>query len=100
MRILIVEDDFMIAELLRRGLGDQHYVVDIASDGDEGLDLALSNDYDLMILDVMLPRRDGVSVCKELRQRQITTPILMLTARDAVPDRVRGLEAGADDYLP
>ena len=99
MRILIVEDDFMIAELLRRGLGDQHYVVDIASDGDEGLDLALSNDYDLMILDVMLPKMNGRDLCREVRKEGVMVPILMLTGLGSSHDVITSLDLGADDYL-
>lgn len=100
MRILLVEDQAEIAEFLQRGLEEEYYRVTVEKDGESGLQRAVEELFALIILDVMLPRRDGVSVCEELRLRQITTPILMLTARDAVPDRVRGLEAGADDYLP
>ena len=98
MRILIVEDEAKTAAYLRRGLGENGFVADVASDGTDGLHLALTQPYDLVILDAMLPGRDGWSVLQELRRKQ-TTPVLMLTARDGVADRVRGLELGADDYL-
>lgn len=100
MRILLVEDDETIAELVKAGLEEARYRVDHAEDGEAGLRMALEGDYSLVILDLMLPKRDGWSVCETLRQRRKTFPILMLTARDAVSDRVRGLETGADDYLP
>lgn len=99
MRVLLVEDETRIAAFIRKGLQEEQYVVDVAEDGDAALDFIEAAEYDLLILDVMLPRRDGFSVCKELRRRGIHTPVLMLTARDAVDDRVRGLDAGADDYL-
>ncbi len=99
MRVLLVEDEARIAAFIRKGLQEEQYVVDVAEDGDAALDFVVAADYDLLILDVMLPRRDGFSVCKEIRRRGIHTPVLMLTARDAVDDRVRGLDAGADDYL-
>jgi heavy metal response regulator len=99
MRILIVEDDESIATLLRRGLSEQHYSVDVASDGAEGEYLAKVNDYDLVVLDVMLPKKDGWSVCRSLREAGITSPVLMLTALDSVEDKIRGLDGGADDYL-
>ena len=98
MRILIVEDESKTAAYLKRGLGENGFVVDVAADGTDGLHLALTQPYDLVVLDAMLPGRDGWSVLRELRARQ-TTPVLMLTARDGVADRVRGLELGADDYL-
>ncbi len=99
MHILVVEDEEKLARLIQRVLQQENHVVELASDGEEGLDLALAGEFDLIILDVMLPRRSGVSVCQELRRRGIKTPILMLTARDAVSDKVAGLDAGADDYL-
>jgi DNA-binding response OmpR family regulator len=99
MRILIVEDDVMIADLLRRGLSEQHYVIDVASDGDDGLDLALSNDYDLVILDVMLPRMNGRELCREVRREGVMTPILMLTGLGSSHDVITSLDMGADDYL-
>lgn len=99
MRVLLVEDDERIASFVSKGLREKMYVVDIAHDGVEALDYAASGPYDLTILDVRLPLRDGFSVCRELRARGDKTPILMLTARDTVDDRVEGLDAGADDYL-
>ncbi len=98
MRILIVEDEAKTAAYLKRGLGENGFVADVAADGTDGLHLALTQAYDLVVLDAMLPGRDGWSVLRELR-RKLTTPVLMLTARDGVADRVRGLELGADDYL-
>jgi DNA-binding response OmpR family regulator len=100
MRILLIEDEIPIAAVVRKGLERAHYTVDVASDGEEGLRLATENRYNLILLDLMLPKRDGWSVCQALRARRDPTPILMLTARDAVAERVRGLEMGADDYLP
>jgi DNA-binding response OmpR family regulator len=99
MRILVVDDDRRLCGIIKRGLLEESYAVDVAHDGDDGQDLAEVNSYDLIILDVMMPKKDGVEVCKELRLRKVNTPILMLTAKDAVEDRVRGLDAGADDYL-
>ena len=100
MKILLVEDEAGIAMLIRRGLSNANYAVETAADGAVGLEMALENTYSLIILDVMLPGMDGWQVCEELRAHRRQTPILMLTARDAVDDRVRGLELGADDYLP
>ena len=100
MRILLIEDQTDIAEFIQRGLEEEGHQVSVAADGETGLRLATEELFALILLDIMLPKRDGWSVCETLRQRQIATPILMLTARDAVPDRVRGLELGADDYLP
>jgi two-component system copper resistance phosphate regulon response regulator CusR len=100
MRILLVEDEAPIATVVQKGLERAHYTVDVARDGDEALRLTSENSYALILLDLMLPRRDGWSVCQTLRARRDRTPIIMLTARDAVPDRVKGLEMGADDYLP
>src|SRR5262245_59517245 len=99
MRILLVEDEQRIAAFIRKGLREELYTVDVARDGSEALDIALAGAYDLIILDVRLPLRDGIAVCRELRTQRNTTPILMLTARDTIDDRVRGLDAGADDYL-
>ncbi|MHB1095404.1 MAG: heavy metal response regulator transcription factor [Gemmatimonadaceae bacterium] len=99
MRILIVEDERKAADYLQRGLTESGFVVDVALNGDDGLHLALEETYDLIVLDVGLPRRDGWSVLASLRRAGRQTPVLFLTARDAVSDRVRGLEAGADDYL-
>jgi heavy metal response regulator len=99
MRILEVEDEPRIADFIRRGLTEHGYAVDLATDGDEALDWLAIAPYDLVILDVMLPVRDGFAVCRAIRQQRNPVPILMLTARDAVEDRVRGLDSGADDYL-
>ena len=99
MRVLVVEDEDRIAEFVRNGLSEHGYAVDVARDGGEALDWADIADFDVIVLDVMLPVRDGVDVCKTLRARGLRTPILMLTARDAVEDRVLGLDSGADDYL-
>ena len=99
MRILIVEDEKKMANLIERGLKEEHFVVDVACDGEDGLYKAEINNYDLMILDIMLPKKDGIAMCKELRKKKNYTPILMLTARDGVSDKVFGLNAGADDYL-
>ncbi len=99
MRVLLVEDEERIAGFIRKGLTEELYMVDVARDGGEALDFAASAGYDLYILDVRLPVRDGFAVCRALRQRGDKTPVLMLTARDAVADRVQGLDAGADDYL-
>lgn len=99
MRVLVVEDEPRLARLLRRVLEEERYTVDEAHDGAEGEALARAGEYDAIVLDVMLPVRSGLTVCRNLRADRIATPILMLTARDAVEDRVRGLDAGADDYL-
>lgn len=100
MRLLLIEDDESIRDVVKRGLEeDRYYTVDTAADGTTGLRMALEADYTVIILDLMLPGLDGWRVCEELRSRRNRTPILMLTARDTVPDRVRGLETGADDYL-
>ncbi len=99
MRLLLVEDDPVIAASLSKGLREQAYAVDVATDGDAAVYQAAINPYDAIVLDVMLPIRDGFSVCRELRRRGFTVPVLMLTARDAVSDRIEGLDTGADDYL-
>jgi len=99
MRVLVVEDEPKLAEVLERGLEEHGYAVDVAHDGDAALGLALVEPYDVLVLDVMLPLLDGYAVCRELRARGKAVPILMLTARDAIDDRVAGLDAGADDYL-
>ena len=99
MRILIVEDEKKTAAYLHKGLTEQGFIVDVSAEGEEGLLLASTIDYDLIILDVMVPLRDGWSVLKELRRGGKQTPVLFLTARDSVDDRVKGLELGADDYL-
>lgn len=95
----MVEDEIKTATYLRKGLAESGFAVDVAERGDDGLDMAMAGHYDVIVLDVMLPERDGWSILSELRQSGKQTPILMLTARDAVEDRVKGLEAGADDYL-
>jgi two-component system OmpR family response regulator len=99
VRVLVVEDDPPFASLLRRALSSEGYGVDVASDGGEALELARVARYDLLLLDVMLPRLSGLEVCRRLREAQNDVPILILTARDAVEDRVQGLDLGADDYL-
>lgn len=99
MRILVVEDEKRLAEVVKKGLAEEGYAVDIAYDGEEGQYMAESTPYDLVILDIMLPKKDGITVCRELRLKGINTPILMLTAKDSVEDRVKGLDSGADDYL-
>lgn len=99
MRILVVDDEKKIASFIQRGLKENHYVVDVAYDADTALETAEINPYDLIILDIMLDGKDGISVCQQLRKGKINTPVLMLTARDSIKDKVRGLDAGADDYL-
>lgn len=99
MRLLVIEDDRWLSRALKLNLMDAGYAVDSAFDGDEGLAFVEAASYDAIILDVLLPRRDGIAVCRVLRRDGITTPVLMLTARDAVADRVLGLDSGADDYL-
>jgi two-component system copper resistance phosphate regulon response regulator CusR len=99
MKILIVEDEQKTGDYLKQGLSEAGFVADLARDGVDGLHLALSDDYDLMVLDVMLPKLDGWQVLREVRQKGKHLPVLFLTARDEVEDRVKGLEFGADDYL-
>ena len=99
MRLLLVEDDRKAARVLARGLVEEGFVVDVAHSGDVGDEMAAANHYHLIVLDWLLPRKDGLAVCCDLRGRGVRTPILMLTARDALPDRVSGLDSGADDYL-
>src|SRR5215469_14976700 len=99
MRLLVVEDDAALNHGLTASLTKEGYIVDAALDGEEGQGLAESGTYDAIILDILLPRRDGIDVCRALRRQRLRTPILLLTARDAVDDRVRGLDSGADDYL-
>lgn len=99
MYVLLVEDDPRVARVVERALTEAGHRVDVAHDGEEGLARAESGVYDLIVLDVMLPELSGIDVAREVRRKRVRTPILMLTARDAVPDRVRGLDAGADDYL-
>ncbi len=99
MNILIVEDEKRLADALSHILLEQKYMVDVVYDGAEGLDYALSGIYDCIILDIMLPSVNGFEVCLELRRKKITTPVLMLTAKDTITDKVKGLDAGADDYM-
>ena len=99
MRILLIEDEKRIANFVHRGLKEEHYTVDVAYDGEQGLFLAEINPYDLIILDIMLPGKNGIDICKELRNKKISSPILVLTARNSIKDKVLGLDAGGDDYL-
>ena len=99
MRILVIEDNHRLSRSLAANLTHEGYSVDAAYDGQEGQDLAELTPYDLIILDILLPEKDGLQVCRDLRRRRIHTPILLLTARDSVDDRVQGLDCGADDYL-
>jgi two-component system copper resistance phosphate regulon response regulator CusR len=99
VKLLLVEDDEVIAEVVKAGLEEARFQVDVAEDGARGLELALTGEYGAIILDLMLPGRSGWQICETLRKRRVATPILMLTARDTVEDRVRGLELGSDDYL-
>jgi DNA-binding response OmpR family regulator len=99
MRLLFAEDDTALAAAVARGLRENAYAVDVAADGEAALMQAVLNDYDALILDAGMPKRDGFSVCREVRKRGSTVPIMILTARDAIGDRVQGLDAGADDYL-
>ena len=99
MRILIVEDEVHLAETLGQIMQEQHYQTDVVNDGADGLDYALSGQYDLVLLDVMLPKLDGFEVARRLRSAHISTPILMLTARDETGDKIAGLDCGADDYM-
>ncbi|BAU11662.1 two component transcriptional regulator, winged helix family [Leptolyngbya sp. NIES-3755] len=99
MRVLLVEDEPGIAQFVRQGLTEAGYAVDVASDGQSGWDYAASAEYDVIVLDIMLPELDGLQLLRRLRSKQIKSPVLLLTARDGVEDRVKGLDAGADDYL-
>jgi DNA-binding response OmpR family regulator len=99
MKILIVEDEHLIATSIKKGLEQEHYTVDIAFDGIEGYDMASTGDYDIILLDLMLPGLDGLSICKKLRDEKNNTPILMLTAKSQLEDKIKGLNSGADDYL-
>ncbi len=100
MYVLVVEDERRLAQLVRRVLEEEGHTVDVAHDGEEGLQMALEGTHDVIVLDIMLPEIDGIEVCKALRRNRLDTPVLLLTALDGVDDRVRGLDAGADDYLP
>ena len=99
MKILIIEDDLKIINFLKKGLEEECYIVDSSTNGDEGLYLASVNEYDLILLDVMLPIKDGIEVCKALRASKNQTPIIMLTAKDSIEDKIKGLDIGANDYL-
>jgi heavy metal response regulator len=99
MYILVVEDDKKVARFLKKGLQEEGYTVDAAYNGEEGLAMAIVNDYELIILDIMLPQKDGMEFLRDLRERGTSVPVLMLTARDSLEDKVRGLNEGADDYL-
>src|SRR2546428_7222015 len=100
MNLLLVEDERKLSTLLKQLLEDERYAVDIASDGERAQELAETARYDAIILDLMIPKKDGMEVCRWLRQNRIQTPVIMLTARSQIHDRVAGLDAGADDYLP
>jgi heavy metal response regulator len=100
MRILVVEDEVKIAQFIKRGLKEEGYAVDVAEDGEAGHFMLSSNEYDAIILDLMLPKIDGLALCRTLRKEGNQTPIIMLTAKDTVKDKVKGLDSGADDYLP
>lgn len=99
MRLLLAEDDTQLGKTLMKGLRQESYAVDIVADGENAIYQAMINEYDVIVLDVMMPRRDGFSVCRELRRNGTRTPVLMLTARDTVADKITGLDAGGDDYL-
>ena len=99
MKILLVEDEKKVASFIKKGLEEEYYTVDVAFDGKEGLRLALVEEYDLMIMDVMLPMKDGYTLVKEIRSEKIETPVLFLTAKDTIENKVEGLDSGADDYL-
>ncbi|GBD12491.1 Response regulator MprA [bacterium HR24] len=100
MRVLVVEDERRLAQVVRRVLEEEGHNVDLAYDGEEAISLAMDGSYDVIVLDVLLPKVDGVEVCRSLRRARVDIPVLMLTALDSIEDRVRGLDAGADDYLP
>jgi DNA-binding response OmpR family regulator len=99
VRLLIIEDEKKIADFIKRGLKEEGYAADVALDGEEGRLLATTNDYDLIILDLMLPKVDGLTLCRDLRGRGLSVPLIMLTAKDRVEDKVLGLDAGASDYI-
>ena len=99
MRILVVEDDIQIADMLVEALTNQQYVVDVAQDGEEAWNYAQTLEYDLVLLDITLPKLDGIRLCRQLRDRHFSPPVLMLTARDTIDDKIIGLDAGADDYM-
>lgn len=99
MKILLVEDEKKVASFIKKGLEEEYYTVDVAHDGREGLNFALADEYDLMIVDIMIPYKDGLALTREIRENKISTPVLLLTAKVSVDDKVEGLDAGADDYL-
>ena len=99
MRLLVVEDEKKVASFIKQGLEEESYAVDVASDGEEGLGMALDRVHDLIILDILLPKMDGLRILQELRREKVTTPVLLLTVRATIEDKVLGLDAGADDYL-
>lgn len=99
MRILVVEDEARLAEVLKKGLTEDGFAVDVAGDGEEGFFMAVSESYDLLILDIMLPKKNGLDICRDLRSKGIKTPVLMLTAKSTVDEKVAGLDSGADDYV-
>src|ERR1700694_5613642 len=99
MRLLVVEDEATIADFIVNGLTEEGYAVDLARDGEAALDLIEAGTFEVILLDIILPKIDGLEVCRRLRERGVRTPVLMLTARDAIEDRVAGLDTGADDYL-
>jgi heavy metal response regulator len=99
MRVLVVEDEEKIARFIQRGLKEEGYAVDMAKDGDEGHFMATTNEYDVILLDIMLPKRNGYDLCKKLREENVKVPVIFLSVKDEVKDKVRGLDAGADDYL-
>lgn len=99
MKILVIEDEKKVANFIKKGLEESGYVADLAKDGEEGIYMAESEDYDIIVLDLILPRKDGIEVLKELRQMKIRVPILILSAKDSLDDKILGLDSGADDYL-
>lgn len=99
MKILIVEDDEKVAGFIAKGLREEQFAVDVSNDGDDGTHWALENEYDLILLDIMLPIKDGIAVCREIRKAGNNTPVIMLTAKDDIKDKIRGLDTGADDYM-
>ena len=99
MRILVVEDEKKLSSFIKQGLREEHYTADVASDGEEGLKMALAQPYDAIVLDLSLPKLDGLDVLRQLRAKSIAIPVLVLTARGTTPDKIAGLDAGADDYL-
>lgn len=99
MRILVIEDEKKVAKFLQQGLEEERYTVDVVHDGEAGSHLALTEKFDLIILDILLPKKDGITLLKEIRAKRISTPVLLLTAKSAIDDKVEGLDAGADDYL-